>query len=160
MRAVYLGIYMKQFERPMPENDESSKKSEHSGARRINENKRAEDKERERHREVLRKIAAKAEEEHPQDPWEQHGPTVEKDTASVWGVTEEEEVAIKREEALDEEEWRDVKQAREKRRKKEEAMKRAEKEDESKSGPERQSDKDTGHADTEVDRRNRKSGHI
>lgn len=39
---------------------------------------------------VTRRIAAKAEEEHPDNPWEAFGPSAEKDTAKVWGTSEEE----------------------------------------------------------------------
>lgn len=38
---------------------------------------------------MFRKMAAKAEEVHPDDPWEEFGPKDEPDTAKVWGESED-----------------------------------------------------------------------
>jgi len=53
---------------------------EESGVRRISKSTKEEEKE------MFRKMAAKAEEVHPDDPWEEFGPKDEPDTAKVWGT--------------------------------------------------------------------------
>jgi len=65
---------------------------EESGVRRVDKKEQEKRKADKEHEEVLKKMAW-----NPDDPWAQHGPEVEKDTAKVWGVTKEEDRAMREE---------------------------------------------------------------